>query len=95
MRQSLLATAVVLALALTGCSGGEPTEAQMDEGFRHFLETIGGKAALESLHLAKVKKIGCTKSDKGGFACDYQGPMGPGRGRFVKADTGWQMFPEQ
>ena len=91
-KSSLAALAARAALA--GC-GGAPTNEDFRTAMRAQMSAVGGKQASDIFkeELAKTKLIGCAKSDAGGYACDWNGPMGAGSARMVKGGAGWTLIP--
>lgn len=87
-------SAAFAALSLAAC-GGPPSDDDFRAALRAQMEAMGGKAgaAMWKEEVDKSKLLGCSKSDAGGYRCDFNGPMGAGAGRFVKSDKGWVMIP--
>lgn len=93
MKKLVTISAALLSLcALAGCDSA-PKDADLRQAVRGQMEAIGGKRGADfwKEELDKIKVVGCVKSDKGGFECDYSGPFGTTHGRFVKVDSGWTL----
>jgi hypothetical protein len=83
----------LVALALVGCGGSAPGDADLRTALEN---NFGGKADAAKLgfasEIAKAKIIQCTKAEAGGYRCDFTSPLGSGSARFVKGDGGWIMM---
>lgn len=87
---SAIASALV-SLAMSGCGESAPSDANVREAMSRQIEMMGGKAAVadQKAELDKVKVVKCAKAELGGFACEFEGPMGRVTGRFKKESEGW------
>lgn len=93
MRSTTYTAAALASLcALAGCDSA-PKDADLRQAVRSQMEAIAGKRGADGWkdELDKIKVVGCVKSDKGGYECDYSGPFGTTHGRFVKTDSGWTI----
>jgi hypothetical protein len=86
--------ALAACVVLSAC-GGAPSDDDFRSAMRAQMSAAGGKPAADLFkeELAKTKLIGCAKSDAGGYACDWNGPMGAGSARMVKGGEGWTLIP--
>ena len=93
MKSIPITAAALLSLGvLTGCDSA-PKDVDVRRAVRGQMEAIGGKRGADfwKEELDKIKVVGCVKSDKGGYECDYSGPFGTTHGRFVKTESGWAI----
>lgn len=85
--------AVASALALLGCGGSAPGNADIRAAMEKQLMQVAGKDGVESQKdaLEKIKINKCVSSDLGGFKCEFSAGSGPQTGRFKKGDSGWEL----
>lgn len=68
-RLPVLISVVSVCLALAGCSGGEPSEAQMRSAFDGVMRA---DATVQSFTIKEFKKLACkAASDRPGYMCDF------------------------
>ena len=86
--------ALILLAALAGCSSS-PNESDIRAALIKQIDNSGLFAASQKDAFAKVKLVGCTKAEIGGYKCDIAGDRGVASIRFVKADGVWAAVNER
>lgn len=90
--KTVLAT---VTLAMSGCGGGAPADADIRQAMFKQMEALVGKAAAEDqkAELAKIKVAKCVKAELDGYQCEFSNSMGgTSVGRFKKNSDGWALI---
>lgn len=89
MRRVGRAAIVAAVCCLLAACDRPPSDADVRDALGKGLGVFGDAAKKD---LAQLKVIGCVKAQPSGFKCDWTWPFGPGTGRFVKSDRGWEIL---
>jgi len=71
LRWVAFALVPVLAVGLSGCNGGEPSESQMKDAMNDFLNHSPGQPVSDPINISTFKKGACDKPDAQGYRCTF------------------------
>lgn len=93
IKLKLAVAALAAGMALAGCGGGAPGDADVRAAMEKQIARIAGSEGVASQkdELAKIKVGKCAKADLGGFTCSFGTGAGSQTGRFLKGDKGWEL----